>query len=157
MTLLCQVRQIPILLLILAVGARALIPDGHTVCFRPCGDITLASAHGPHGCDHDDEPCTDPASSAHEGHDHSTAPTASQEVRCVSATHPSCTDIAAGELVVDRGRSPDLTLNLEFDVLWSPPTRGNTVGSTAFVRRQASPIPRNRGPSPDSYSLPLRI
>lgn len=154
MYLLCQVRQILILLLILVIGIRALIPGGHELCFKSCGEIALAAAHGPHGCDHDDETPACARHAAHQGHDDG-AESSPLKLTTVAPIHPTCTDLSAGELVVDRYRAEDSTPFLSHAALWSSPAPTFSLENNYRGRHRALSIPRV--PSPDAYFLPLRI
>lgn len=155
MHLLCQVRQILILLLILAIGIRALIPGGQELCIKSCGEIALAAAHGPHGCDHDEETPACSRHAAHQGQSDGAEPSL-LKLTTVAPIHPNCTDLSAAELVVDRYRTEDPTPALSHAALWSSPAPTFSLENHYRGRHRALSIPP-RVPSPDTYSLPLRI
>lgn len=152
----CRIRQISILLFVFVVGVRALVPEGHALCLKACGDIALTLADGPHSCKHDHGTRECAERDVQSGHDHQ----AQSPVACNSPAgpiHPFCTDLDAGDPVVGRGRSPDCSLTSVDTSLGSPPLLPKALAPDARSSLQRASIPRSRGPSPDTYALPLRV
>lgn len=150
-----RVSQLWTLLLVLGIGVNSLIPNGLVLCFKPCGNLKLELAHQPHSCDHSDvAPGCAEHSSLPQGDDHSEdSPVLGAS--SVAPTPLACTDLSPDEVVGDRGRAHDSMPDLGQAATWSPLPPPQELEPRDGTPRLVASIPRR--PSPDIYSLPLRV
>ena len=154
-----------LLLTVLVVGVQALVPMGHALCFKACGEVAVAVAGGPHSCSHDHAESTRRGCDQHDcdtGHGTQSCCTDEpQDAACSccpgessSPHHSSCTDLDPSDPFVDSYRAVGLCKMDKPELSWSPRTAPPLTTQPAFLHET---VPRNRGPSPDAHTLPLRV